>query len=127
MPRMPKIKVELKNTLPADAAERERLKKVVQEGVDAKIAQKDAASQFKDIVAVEKDSHNYDPKFIKTLINAEFDRQYQAGKKRKELEDQVEQMTEADILFGRSVASNIVHEEEDAPTGEEFESEQDSE
>ncbi len=101
MPRMPKIKVELKNTLPSDPVERDRLKKVIQEGVDAKIAQKDAASQFKDIVAVEKDSHNYDPKFIKTLVAAEFDRQYQAGKKRKNLEEQVEQMTEADILFGR--------------------------
>lgn len=104
MARTPKIKVELKNTLPSDPVERDRLKKIVQEGVDAKISQKDAASQFKDIVAVEKENHNYDPKFIKAMINAEFDRQYQAGKKRKELEDQVEQMSEADILFGRAKA-----------------------
>ncbi|WZX10670.1 hypothetical protein [Enterobacter phage EC152] len=119
MPRMPKIKVELKNPLPSDPAERNRLKKVIQEGVDAKIAQKDAASQFKDIVAVEKDSHNYDPKFIKTLVAAEFDRQYQAGKKRKDLEEQVEQMTEADILFGRGTPNVAQTEADDGEEGSE--------
>lgn len=100
MPRMPKTKIELKNTLPSDPFERDRLKKVILEGVEARIMQKDAGDMLKDIVSVEKESHGYDPKFINAMINALFDRQYQAGKKRKDLEEKIEQMAEVDILFG---------------------------
>lgn len=101
MPRMPKTKIELKNTLPSDPVERDRLKKVILEGVEARIMKKDASDMLKDIVSVEKESHGYDPKFINAMINALFDRQYQEGKKRKDLEEKIEQMAEVDILFGR--------------------------
>lgn len=115
MPRIAKAKVELINSLPSDQASRDRLRRVVNEAVDLRIQIKDLQEQLKDIVTVEKESHQIEPKFLKTLINAQFDYQYQAEKKRKQLEDQVEQMNEADILMGRSNPANIVHEDEDEP------------
>lgn len=102
MPRIAKPKVELISSLPSDPVARKRLKGVVSEAVDIRMQIKDLQSQLKDIVSVEKETHQTDPKFLKTLITAEFDYKYQAEKKRKQLEDQVEQMNEADILMGRS-------------------------
>lgn len=107
------IKLPLINSLPSDQASRDRLRRVVNEAVDLRIQIKDLQEQLKDVVTVEKESHQIEPKFLKTLINAQFDYQYQAEKKRKQLEDQVEQMNEADILMGRSNPANIVPEDED--------------
>ena len=123
MPRIAKAKVELISTLPSDAVSRDRLRKTVSEAVDLRIQIKDLQDQLKDIVTVEKESHQIDSKFLKTLINAQFDYQYQAEKKRKQLEDQVEQMNEADILMGRSNPANVVDEDEpeDVSEGEETE------
>ena len=44
-------------------------------------------------------NEGYDPKFVRTLIKAE----YKAGKERERLEEQLEQVAEAEILFGRAV------------------------
>lgn len=129
MPRIAKAKVELINSLPSDQASRDRLRRVVNEAVDIRIQIKDLQEQLKDIVTVEKESHQIEPKFLKTLINAQFDYQYQAEKKRKQLEDQVEQMNEADILMGRSNPANLVEEDaEDEPEDlEEEKGEEDAE
>ena len=104
MARQPKVKVELINSLPSDPVQRERLKKTVMEAVDLKVKIKDFQSSLKDIRDVEKQDHTICPKFFNTLVNTEFDYQYAANKSRKALEDRVEQMTEADILMGRSKA-----------------------
>ena len=98
---MARQKVERIKVLPSDPVERERLKKSLEEYVAAMIRLDDSKSEMKDIVDVEKDTHNIDSKFFKTLALAEYDRQYEAEKKRKELEDKVEHFNEADILFGR--------------------------
>lgn len=99
---MAKVKVELIKTLPSDPAVRKRLANIVQEGVDAIRKQKDAAEDLKSILAITKEDLNIDPKFLRTLINGEYDKQDAAEKKRAALEDQIEQLNELDILMGRS-------------------------
>ena len=98
---MAKIKIELLNTLPSDPAVRQRLANIVQEGVDAIRKQKDAAEDLKSILAITKEDLNIDPKFLRTLINGEYDKQDAAEKKRAALEGQIEQLNELDILMGR--------------------------
>ncbi|AFH21143.1 transcriptional regulator [Cronobacter phage CR9] len=98
---MAKVKVELIKTLPSDPAVRKRLANIVQEGVDAIRKQKDAAEDLKSILAITKEDLNIDPKFLRTLINGEYDKQDAAEKKRAALEDQIEQLNELDILMGR--------------------------
>lgn len=98
---MAKLKVELIKTLPSDPAVRKRLANIVQEGVDAIRKQKDAAEDLKSILAITKEDLNIDPKFLRTLINGEYDKQDAAEKKRAALEDQIEQLNELDILMGR--------------------------
>ncbi|QEG12334.1 hypothetical protein OMEGA_272 [Klebsiella phage vB_KaeM_KaOmega] len=99
---MAKVKVELIKTLPSDPAVRKRLANIVQEGVDAIRKQKDAAEDLKSILAITKEDLNIDPKFLRTLINGEYDKQDAAEKKRAALEDQIEQLNELDILMGRA-------------------------
>jgi hypothetical protein len=94
-------KVELIKTLPSDIETRKRLANIVQEGVEAVRRQKDAAQDLKDILAITKEDLNIDPKFLRTLINGEYDKQDAAEKKRAALEDQIEQLNELDILMGR--------------------------
>ncbi|MEI9553631.1 hypothetical protein [Enterobacter hormaechei] len=94
-------KTELIKTLPSDPAVRKRLANIVQEGVDAIRKQKDAAEDLKSILAITKEDLNIDPKFLRTLINGEYDKQDAAEKKRAALEDQIEQLNELDILMGR--------------------------
>lgn len=100
---MAKIKIELKTSLPSDVAERERLRKTIEELVDLQLQIKDLKEAIKDIVTVEKQDHSYSPKFIKSLVAAEFDRRYEAEKRRAKIEEEVGHMTEADILFKRTV------------------------
>ncbi|EMB7054199.1 hypothetical protein VAG18_002891 [Escherichia coli] len=100
---MAKIKIELKTSLPSDVAERERLRKTIEELVDLQLQIKDLKEAIKDIVTVEKQDHSYSPKFIKSLVATEFDRRYEAEKRRAKIEEEVEHMTEADILFKRTV------------------------
>lgn len=97
-------KVELTKTLPSDIETRKRLANIVQEGVEAVRRQKDAAQDLKDILAITKEDLNIDPKFLRTLINGEYDKQDAAEKKRAALEDQIEQLNELDILMGRAPA-----------------------
>lgn len=99
---MAKLKVELLTTLPSDPAVRKRLANIVQEGVDAIRKQKDAAEDLKSILAITKEDLNIDPKFLRTLINGEYDKQDAAEKKRAALEGQIEQLYELDILMGRA-------------------------
>lgn len=99
---MAKVKVELLTTLPSDPAVRKRLANIVQEGVDAIRKQKDAAEDLKSILAITKEDLNIDPKFLRTLINGEYDKQDAAEKKRAALEGQIEQLNELDILMGRA-------------------------
>lgn len=94
-------KIETIKTLPSDIETRKRLAGIVQEGVDAIRRQKDAAQDLKDILAITKEDLNIDPKFLRTLINGEYDKQDAAEKKRAALEDQIEQLNELDILMGR--------------------------
>lgn len=96
------IKVELIKTLPSDPAVRKRLANIVQEGVEAIRKQKDAAEDLKSILAITKEDLSIDPKFLRTLINGEYDKQDAAEKKRAALEGQIEQLNELDILMGRS-------------------------
>lgn len=100
---MAKQKVELLNTLPSDPLKREALRKAVEEAVKAKIRQDDEKSFIKDVIQNLKDE-GYDPKFVRTLIKAE----YKAGKERERLEEQLEQVTEAEILFGRVTPEEVV-------------------
>lgn len=99
---MAKLKIELIKTLPSDIETRKRLANIVQEGVDAVRRQKDAAQDLKDILAVTKEDLNIDPKFLRTLIDGEYDKQDAAEKKRAALEDKMEQLNDLDILMGRS-------------------------
>ncbi|AEZ66348.1 hypothetical protein EXT67_21235 [Pectobacterium atrosepticum] len=94
-------KTELIKTLPSDIETRKRLANIVQEGVDAIRKQKDAAEDLKSILSITKEDLNIDPKFLRTLINGEYDKQDAAEKKRAALEDQIEQLNELDILMGR--------------------------
>lgn len=98
---MAKFKVELLSTLPSDLEARKRLAKIVQEGVEAVRRQKDAATDLKDILAITKEDLQIDPKFLRTLIKGEYDKQDAAEKKRAALEEQIEQLNDLDILMGR--------------------------
>lgn len=100
---MAKQKVELLNTLPSDPLKREALRKAIEEAVKAKIRMDDERSFIKDVVQNLKDD-GYDPKFVRTLIKAE----YKAGKERERLEEQLEQVTEAEILFGRVSPDEVI-------------------
>lgn len=100
---MAKQKVELLNTLPSDPLKREALRKAVEEAVKAKVRIDDEKSFIKDVVQNLKDE-GYDPKFVRTLIKAE----YKAGKERERLEEQLEQVTEAEILFGRTAPDEVI-------------------
>lgn len=100
---MAKQKVELLNTLPFDPLKREALRKAVEEAVKAKVRIDDEKSFIKDVVQNLKDE-GYDPKFVRTLIKAE----YKAGKERERLEEQLEQVTEAEILFGRTAPDEVI-------------------
>ncbi|UZZ64155.1 hypothetical protein A71_77 [Escherichia phage A7_1] len=101
--KMAKSKIELITTLPSDLEVRKRLANIVQEGVEAVRRQKDAAEDLKSILAITKEDLNIDPKFLRTLINGEYDKQDAAEKKRAALESQIEQLNELDILMGREV------------------------
>lgn len=94
-------KVELIKTLPSDIETRKRLANIVQEGVEAVRRQKDASQDLKDILAITKEDLNIDPKFLRNLINGEYDKQDAAEKKRAALEEQIEQYEDLDILMGR--------------------------
>lgn len=98
---MTKIKIELLKSLPSDIESRKRLAKIVQEGVEAVRRQKDAAQDLKDILAITKEDLSIDPKFLRNLINGEYDKQDAAEKKRSALEEQIEQYEDLDILMGR--------------------------
>jgi len=98
---MTKIKIELLKSLPSDIETRKRLAKIVQEGVEAVRRQKDAAQDLKDILAITKEDLSIDPKFLRNLINGEYDKQDAAEKKRSALEEQIEQYEDLDILMGR--------------------------
>ncbi len=99
---MARTKVELFTSLPADPAERERLRKTVEELVDLQLKIKDMKEAMKDIIKVEKEDHLISPKFLKSLVATEFDRRFEAEKRRARLEAEVDAMEETDILFKRS-------------------------
>lgn len=99
---MARTKVELFTSLPADPAERERLRKTVEELVDLQLKIKDMKEAMKDIVKVEKEDHLISPKFLKSLVATEFDLRFEAEKRRARLEAEVDAMEETDILFKRS-------------------------
>ena len=99
---MARTKVELFTSLPADPAERERLRKTVEELVDLQLKIKDMKEAMKDIVKVEKEDHLISPKFLESLVATEFDKRYESEKRRAKLEAEVDAMEETDILFKRS-------------------------
>lgn len=98
---MAKIKIELLKSLPSDPVARKRLMNIVNEGVDALRKQKDAAEDLKSILSITKEDMNIDPRYLRTLINGEYDKQDAAEKKRAALEEQIEQYEDLDILMGR--------------------------
>jgi hypothetical protein len=93
---------DLISTIPSDTQERKRLQGVINELVDSMMREADEKENQKTIVAVEKEDKDYCPKFIKYLAKMEFDNRYAAEKARRALEEKVEQLTELDILMGRS-------------------------
>lgn len=95
------IKIELIKTLPSDPAIRARLANIVQDGVDALKDIKLAQGSLADVLAITKQDLNIDPKFLRTLINFEYDQQEAAQKKRAALDEQIEQLTDLEILMGR--------------------------
>lgn len=99
---MARTKVQLFTSLPADPAERERLRKTVEELVDLQLKIKDMKEAMKDIVKVEKEDHLISPKFLKSLVATEFDKRYGAEERRAKLEAEMDAMEETDILFKRS-------------------------
>lgn len=99
---MARTKVELFTSLPVDPAERERLRKTVEELVDLQLKIKDMKEAMKDIVKVEKEDHLISPKYLKSLVATEFDKRYESEKRRAKLEAEVDAMEETDILFKRS-------------------------
>lgn len=99
---MARTKVELFTSLPADLAERERLRKTVEELVDLQLKIKDMKEAMKDIIKVEKEDHLISPKFLKSLVATEFDKRYGAEERRAKLEAEMDAMEETDILFKRS-------------------------
>ena len=98
-----KIKQDLITTLPADPVERKRLAGIVEEAVEIKLQIKDLQEGLKTIKEVEKEDHNYSPKFLNQLINLEFDYKYEQKKKKMALEEMQERSVELDILMKRSV------------------------
>lgn len=107
-------KQELIKTLPSDEATRKRLANIVKEGVDAVRRQKDAGEDLKTILSVTKEDLSIDPKFLRTLIDGEYDKQDAAEKKRAALEDKIEQLNDLDILMGRDrVEGNSVGPEDE--------------
>lgn len=99
---MAKAKVELIKTLPSDPAVRKRLANIVQEGVEALKDIKLAQGSLANVLSITKEDLNIDPKFLRTLINFEYDKQEAAQKKRAALDEQIEQLTELEILMGRA-------------------------
>lgn len=95
------IKIELIKTLPSDPAVRKRLANIVQEGVEALKDIKLAQGSLANVLSITKEDLNIDPKFLRTLINFEYDKQEAAQKKRAALDEQIEQLTELEILMGR--------------------------
>lgn len=95
------IKLDLIKTLPSDPATRKRLANIVQEGVEALKDIKLAQGSLANVLAITKQDLNIDPKFLRTLINFEYDEQEAAQKKRAALDEQIEQLTELEILMGR--------------------------
>jgi len=95
-------KIDLIKTLPSDIETRKKLASIVEEGVSVVRRQKDASEELKDILTVTKEDLSIDPKFLRTLIDYEFDKQEAAEKKRAALEDKLEQLNELDILMGRA-------------------------
>jgi regulator of replication initiation timing len=94
-------KQELIAQLPNDINERKRLMGVINEAVQLKLQMQDLKESLGDIFVVEKEDHQYSPKFLKNLVNLEFSEQYEAQKKRIQIEELAEQVTELDILMGR--------------------------
>lgn len=94
-------KKDLITTIPSDIEARKRLSKTINEAVELRIKIKDNQESLRDLIAVEKEDRDFCPKFLKTLIDGEFDKQYAAEKARRQLEDKVEQLNELDILMGR--------------------------
>lgn len=97
-------KKDLIATIPSDIDARKRLSQTVNEAVKLRIEIKDKQEQLRDLIAVEKEDRDFCPKFLKTLIDGEFDKQYTAEKARRKLEDKIEQLNELDILMGRKSA-----------------------
>lgn len=95
-------KVELKVELPSDIQERKRLKCVVQEAVDIMLQISSLKEQLKDVYVVEKEDHQYSPKFLKSLVSIEYADQYDSKKKREAIEAAQETLASLDVLMGRS-------------------------
>lgn len=94
-------KQELISELPSSAEERKKIKGIVSELVDLMIKAEDIKSQIKDIKDVAKEDNGYDPKMISFYADLEFDEQYNASKKRADLEGKLEKANEFDVLMGR--------------------------
>lgn len=92
-------KIELKNELPQDQQERKRLKGVVQEAVDIMLQISSLKEQLKDVYVVEKEDHNYSPKFLKGLVAISYADQYDSKKKREKIETDQEMLVSLDILM----------------------------
>lgn len=105
-------KQDLITTLPSDIETRKRLANIVNEGAEEVKNIKAHQGALSSILAITKEDLNICPKFLKTLINGEVDKQLTAEKKRAALNEQLEQLNELDILMGRS--SDPAAEEEDA-------------
>lgn len=95
-------KVEQIVELPNDMQERKRLKGVVQEAVDILLQISSLKEQLKDVYLVEKEDHNYSPKFLKSLVAIEYADQYDSKKKREQIEAAQETLATLDVLMGRS-------------------------
>ncbi len=85
--------------LPNDMQERKRLKGVVQEAVDIMLQISSLKEQLKDVYLVEKEDHNYSPKFLKGLVAISYADQYDSKKKREKIETDQEMLTSLDILM----------------------------
>ncbi|AXN57779.1 double-stranded DNA-binding protein [Serratia phage vB_SmaM-Kashira] len=94
-------KKDLIATIPSDPAARKRLSDTINEAVKLRIGIKDSQESLRDLIKVEKEDRDFCPKFLKTLIDGEFDKQYAAEKARRNLEGKIEQLNELDILMGR--------------------------
>jgi len=106
-------KQDLISSIPSDLAARSRLAETVKAGVQVRKDIKGAQEDLKTEVTRAKEDQGIDPKFLKTLIDFEYDNQVAAEKKRAALEDKVEQVNELDILMGRSEVSNNHEEHEE--------------